>query len=274
MYRLTGAATAALMCLMVSTFAQEPLSYSAYHAVLRRYVNDKGMVDYESLKLNREKLDQFVNSLGSYTREAFAQMTDREQIAFWINAYNGLTLRLIIDHYPITPGLFRRFVFPNNSIRQIPGAWDGKTFTVMGESMTLDHIEHDILRVDYDEPRIHFALVCASMGCARLARTPYRGEYLDSLLDAQTRLFLDNPEKFRIDREKKIAYLSAYFDWYGEDFVPAYLPEKGYEGFDASERASLHFIAGYVDEREADWLRDGDYRIEYLPYDWSLNEQR
>ncbi len=262
------------LALLSNTPAAWVFEYDSYAKVLERYVNNRGLVDYRALKNNRGNLDMFVGTLASFTRDAYSRMDTEEQIAFWINAYNGLTLRLIVDHYPIQPGLFRRFIYPDNSIRQIPGAWDTKTFAVMGEAMTLDHIEHEILRRHFYEPRIHFALVCASLGCAELARKPYRGNSLDSILDAQTRVFLANPDKFRIDRASDAVYLSRYFDWYGEDFIKGYLPNAGFAGFGKAEQASLSFIAGYLSEEQAEYLRTGNYRIEYLDYDWSLNEQK
>ena len=140
-------------------------------------------------------------------------------IAFWINAYNSLTLVAIIDHYPIKPTVVRSLVVPQNSILQIPGVWTKLKFPMMGGEVTLDSIEHENLRPNFNEPRIHMALVCAAMGCPRLLNRPYDAHELDSQLDNQTMIFLSNPKKFRIDKESNSVYLSSIFKWFGEDFV-------------------------------------------------------
>jgi len=143
----------------------------------------------------------------------------------------------------------------------------------MGRPMTLDGIEHGVLRKDYHEPRIHMALVCAAMGCPPLRNEPYTGERLFAQLDDQARRFLSNPAKFRIARDAGRVYLSSIFKWFGDDFVSNYGVENAYGDHSAKERATLHFIAGYLKKSDADYLADGNYKVKYLDYDWSLNEQ-
>ena len=138
--------------------------------------------------------------------------------------------------------------------------------------MTLDHIEHEILRTDFNEARIHMALVCASKGCTILAGVPYTGEALNEQLNYYTALFVNNPDKIRLDQEKNTVFLSKYFQWFGEDFVPAYGTDKKFTSFNEIERAALNFISRYVSEDDQQYLADDGYSIEYLGYDWSLNE--
>lgn len=250
-------------------------SYNAYEDLLSRFVNEKGMVDYAALQQDRDRLDQFSRQLGDVPDHTYETWSSAEQLAFWINTYNALTLQVIVDHYPIKAGFFRSFVYPANSIRQIPGVWDRLRFTVLGRSLTLDEIEHEIIRQEFEEPRIHMALVCAAMGCPPLRKEPYRGVILESQLADQTRSFLADPDKFRIDHASDTVYLSSIFDWYGEDFMDKHAPETGFnvDGTSPGERAVLNFISTYLSPPEADYLKRGRYEIAYLDYDWSLNEQ-
>jgi hypothetical protein len=247
--------------------------YGDYAAVLSTYVNDLGMVDYKGLKANSARLRTFVRALGMQSRAEYNQWTDQEKIAFWINAYNGLTLKAIIDNYPIKPTFPARLRYPNNSIRQIKGIWDGFEFRVMGRAMTLEDIEHGTLRKDFEEPMIHMALVCAAMGCPPLRNEPYEGSKLTDQLADQVRKFMGNSRKFRVDRGGGDVYLSPIFKWFGEDFVAKYGTSTKFSGPDEEERAVLNFVSRYLAPGDRAYLETGSYDIEYLDYDWTLNEQ-
>jgi len=250
-------------------------SYDQYASALEQYVDDQGMVDYAALKKNRAELDRFIGSMGALNRESYERWDEQAQIAFWCNAYNAITLKRIIDHYPIEKGSWLNALrFPANSIRQISGVWDSLKTPVLGKEMTLDAIEHEVLRRQFEEPRIHMVLVCAAMGCPPLRREPYVGDRLAEQLDEQSKQFLSNPKKFRIDQGEDVVYLSPIFDWFGEDFKSGYTPKSGFGNLGDKERAVLDFASGYVSEREKDYLEAGEYSIEYLEYDWSLNEQK
>ena len=198
--------------------------YADYAAVLKAYVDDKGMVNYSRLQANRDRLDAFCLSLGKLDRRTYEKWGDRTKIAFWINAYNGLTLKVIIDHYPIKGNW--PVWYPQNSIRRIPGVWDKLKFEVISQEMTLEDIEHNTLRAKFDEPRIHMALVCAALGCPPLRNEPYQGNKLDEQLDDQSKNFLSNPLKLKIDRAGGKVYLSKIFDWFGKDFIRKYEPNR------------------------------------------------
>jgi hypothetical protein len=247
--------------------------YADYAAALKSYVDDEGMVDYRGLKAEPGDLLSFVRRIGRLPRRTYAGWRDPAKIAFWINAYNGVTLKVITDHYPIRASFPRSLVYPSNSIRQISGVWDEIKHPVLGEKMTLDHIEHKILRKEFNEPRIHMALVCAAMGCPPLRNEPYVADRLDKQFDNQARRFLDDPKKFRIAYREKRVYLSSIFKWFGEDFIPTYLPAERFEGFSKKERAVLAYIRPFLRPRQRGFLATNDYRIRYLDYDWSLNEQ-
>lgn len=250
------------------------LDMKDYADVLSTYVNDKGMVDYRGLQSNRAILDRYAASMARLDPKVYEAWSEKQKIAFWINAYNSLTLRVIIDHYPIKSGGFLSGIrFPKNSIRQIPGVWDKIEHAVMGRKMTLDAIEHETLRKQFDEPRIHVALVCAAMGCPPLRNEPYTGDRLDDQLEDQSRKFLRNPKKFRIDRGSNTVYLSSIFEWFGGDFSNQY-QTNGFSQADASARPVLEFISRHVGDGDSQYLKKHKYRIDYLDYDWSLNEQR
>lgn len=151
--------------------------------------------------------------------------------------------------------------------------------------MTLNEIEHGILHsqnkelVDkygtFYEPSIHMALVCAAMSCPPLRNKPYVGDKLEEQLNDQTRRFLSNPTKFRIDRDAGKIYLSSIFKWFGKDFIKKYKPDKDFNsaGSDA-KKAVLSFISPYLQLEQVAYLRTGKYKIKYLPYDWTLNERK
>ena len=249
-------------------------SYAAFGKVLKKQVDEKGMVNYKGLKEQRQELDRFLSELSQLDRKEYSKWKRPEQIAFWINAYNGLTLRAIIDHYPIKSGFWGSLRYPKNSIRQISGVWDELRFSVMGKKMTLNEIEHEVLRGEFKEPRIHVALVCAAMGCPSLRNEPYESDKLDEQFADQTRKFIAKTSKFKIDRDKRVVYLSSIFKWFGEDFVKTYTPKEGYSKKNKTERAVLHFTSQHLSTKDRAYLKGQKYKVKYLDYDWSLNEQK
>jgi len=137
----------------------------SYAEALSTFVDNRGMVDYRGLKLQPQALNTYLKFLSGVSEQTFSQWSNQDKIAFWINAYNSLTLKAILDHYPIKSSFFRSLKYPKNSIRQIPGVWNKLKFTVNNRPMTLEYIEHKILRAKFNEPRIHMAMVCAAKGC-------------------------------------------------------------------------------------------------------------
>jgi hypothetical protein len=164
-------------------------------------------------------------------------------------------------------------MYPKNSIRQIDGVWDRLTTRVAGRDVTLDHIEHDILRKEFREPRIHAALVCAGKGCPPLRNEAFSGDRLTEQLDDQCHRFLASPEKFNVDRIKEIVRLSPILKWYGDDFVGVYNRDGEIRGHSPSEHAVLDFASRYVSTEDAQFIRTQSYTVEFLDYDWSLNER-
>jgi len=227
-------------------------SHAPWSALLARHV-EGGRVDYSALgREGRGELDAYLESLSGVCARDYERWAPPERIAFWINAYNAFTVKLILDHYPIA------------SIREIgwlPGAAFRRKFIPMrgleGTRISLDRIEHGWLRSAFSEPRIHFALVCAARSCPELRGEAYRGGDLERQLEAQGRTFLRDPAKNRVDRARRILRLSSIFRWFRGDF------EKG-------GGSLAGFVSRYL---EAVPNELADYSIEFLDYDWSLNDR-
>jgi hypothetical protein len=240
---------------------QPPLDPGEFSAVLARVVDGRGMVDYAALQRQPAQLDRYLQALAELPPARFTSWSEAEQIALLINAYNALTLRSIIDHDPIRP-----------SIKAIPGVWKLRRHRVIGQRFTLDEIEHRILRREYNEPRIHAALVCAAISCPPLRREAYTGPELDRQLEDQTNRWLASREGLRIDREARTVAISSIFQWFAEDWPradPSAAPVPGHK----KESAVLHFIARHRPIEERQLLLGGDYRLQFLPYNWDLNRQ-
>jgi hypothetical protein len=249
----------------------DKFSYDDYAGVLSAYIDSEGMVNYKELKSNRDKLDAFIESMTRLDKKAFEKWQDNAKIAFWLNAYNSLTLKAIIDNYPIKAGFFKSRIYPKNSIRQISGVWDEIEFNVMGKQYTLEHIEHKILRVKFNEPRIHMAMVCAAIGCPPLRNEPYLANKLDTQLEDQTKKFLANPEKFKI--QESVVYISPIFKWFAGDFLENYGKGGSFAGNKGAKGAVLRFVFEHLDETIKKEMETKKLKIKYLDYDWSLNEQ-
>lgn len=238
------------------------LATEDYANVLTSYVDDQALVDYQTLQQNRQALDTYNTSLASISPEQLTSWSDAEQIAYWVNAYNSLTLASIIDQAPL-----------KDSIKDIKGVWKGRKHAVSGTTKTLDEIEHETLRKDFQEPRIHAALVCAAMSCPPLRQEPFTADQLDAQLDDQVNQWLANPETgLRIDRENNQVYLSKIFKWFGEDWLPGYGTDTGFTGGE-KQRAVLNFVSNYVSPEDKAYLEAGDYGVTYMDYDWALNQQ-
>jgi hypothetical protein len=143
----------------------------------------------------------------------------------------------------------------------------------MGKEITLNEIEHEILRKEYGDPRIHFALVCAAMGCPILSDEVYRGESLDEQLERDAIRFINNEEKVRLDTEENRLYVSSIFKWYAKDFSHGYdeIPEW-LESYRKKERGIVSAIVRYIEGTEKDYIMENRPKVKYLDYDWSLNE--
>ena len=241
------------------------IPYDLYSDILQTVVDDRGLVDYETLKSDPSKLNVLVEAIAAVDPESLESLPEADRIAFWINAYNILTIEAVVDHYPV------------KSIKDIgsffQSVWDKLKFEAAGNEVTLNDIENKILRKKFDEPRIHMAINCASMSCSKLRREPYTGDKLDEQLDDQTKGFLSDPKNYRIDMQSVTVYLSSIFKWFGEDFVSKYGSETPRKGIGKEEDAVLNFIDPYLDDVGQKILLLPNLKVHYLDYDWDLNKQ-
>lgn len=264
----------AVLLPLASFSADSPGFYSDYSSLLQKYVDERAMVDYRSIRKNPELLNKTMTGFAQTSEKVYNEMSDEQKIAFWINAYNAFTIRAIVDHYPIEPGGFLSSLrFPDNSIRQIPGVWKKLKFSTPLGKLTLHEIEHDYLRPRFDEPRIHVAIVCAAHSCPPLRSEAYIGEKLEEQLNDQAERFFERRTNFRIDKRKNEVHLSEILDWFKEDFVSRYGTSSKFKDHGKEERAVLNFIINYVDADAKKYLEQENYDIEYVDYDWRLNEQ-
>jgi hypothetical protein len=241
-------------------------AYQEYAALLARHVRD-GRVDYRGLVADRAALAAVAASFGGVDAATERAWPRDERLAFWINAYNLFTLQAIVDHYPIQAGWFT--LGPRNSIRQIGGVWDRLTWRVAGRQVTLDDIEHRILRPEFKEPRIHFAVNCASVGCPPLRSEPYRAGTIGAQLDANARAYLASPLGLRVEAGRLM--VTSILTWYGGDFIDRFGASPGPSRTPA-ESAILRIVEAFGPSQAATLARDPAVQIGFLDYDWTLND--
>ncbi len=219
--------------------------HAAWGRVLARHVQSDGRVDYAALAQDTADLERYLDELATAELDALGR---DERLALALNAYNAFTLRLVLDHLPLA------------SIRDIPAAerWRGRSWLLGGAPITLEELEHGEVRAHYVDARVHFALNCASASCPSLAAEPFRGARLEQQLDACARRAHGDPHSFAFDPASRTLRLTRLYDWYASDFAR-----------DAG--STLEFAARYDAQLAAALARGEEPRVEWIPYDWSLN---
>ncbi|WP_420320472.1 DUF547 domain-containing protein [Flagellimonas sp.] len=212
--------------------------HTLWGSLLKMYVDDEGNVDYAGIKKEVDKLDNYLNHLAQ--NPPSGNWTKHEKLAYYINIYNAATVKLIVAHYPI------------QSIKDIPNRWKKKWIKVGDETTSLNDIEHEVLR-KMDEPRIHFAINCASYSCPKLLNVPFTAKSMERLLSKTAVDFVNDKTRNRFGNGT--AQLSRIFKWYKDDFT-----EKG---------KLLDYINQYLENPVGK-----DAKVEFLDYDWSLNEAK
>lgn len=228
--------------------------HSAFDAVLKAHVDDKGLVDYAALKGDPASLNAYLDELASADVDT---LSDEEALALWINAYNAYALKLIIETYPIDS------ILKTAGTAFIPNAedaFDAPFATVGGQDYSLNQIENEVIRVQFDEPRIHFAVVCAAMDCPPLRAEAYTAAALDGQLEEQAQRFITDEAKNRIPADASTIRLSQIFNWYMEDFG-------------GTPETLQAYLAPYTSGAIKSRLERGAYDVEFLEYDWALNAQ-
>ncbi len=240
-----------LVVLAVAGYAQSPGAvHEPFDKLLKKYV-EKGLIRYDDLAQSPQDLSALAQYLNTLQRQKPSRMERKQALAFWINLYNAATLKLVLDHYPV------------KSIKDIGGffssPWNKKVVTIEGKELTLNQIENEIIRPEFADARIHFALNCASLGCPPMQPFAYTGDKLDEQLDTATRASLAMPRWLRISDEA--IFVTRLFDWYKDDFI-------SYAG---SVRA---FLARYAPEADRPLILDEKRPIRAMDYDWKLNKAK
>jgi hypothetical protein len=249
-----------------------PALYKACEAVFGQYVNDNGDVNYSLLRRKRSELYNAVKILETVHPAQILAMSDAEKQAFWINAYNLCTLKLIIDNYPIEPKWYM-ILYPDNSIMQISNPWTKNYFKIQGLEYNLYEIERELLLGRFKDPRICFTLSYASRGGAFSRKEPYRAETLNEQLDEQVRKYLSSPRGLRWDKSNNFLYVSTLFNMYRDIFLESkYAEIKKFRHRKDEERVWLNFLVDYLPPEQKNLLETTDYTFKFIDYNWNLNE--
>ena len=238
--------TLLLLLLLVITINGQ--THKIFTDVLQKYVAG-GLVDYKGLKTD-QKFETYLNQLSNTEP---SQLSDKEELAFWINTYNAFTIKIIIDNYPLKG--INNIKFGEKSV------WDENFILINKMKYSLNEIENKILRLKFKEPRFHFAIVCASISCPVLRSEAYEADKLNKQLQEQAIEFLRDKNRNDFDLKNKKADLSKIFDWFGEDFGK-------------SDKEILKYVSTFLSEAvRADINQNlNSWSISYRKYDWNLNK--
>ncbi len=221
-------------------------SHEIWNGLLKKYVTDDGSVNYEGFKKEREKLKQYLDLLSKSNPSD--EWSEKERLAFWINAYNAYTVELILRHYPVES---IKDIGSKIKIPFVSTAWDIKFINIGGKDYDLNNIEHSVLRKQFDDPRIHFAINCASYSCPKLRNEAFTADKLEAQLQDQARDFVNDKRKNIITADK--LELSEIFNWYKADFT--------------KDTKLIAYIQQYTDVKISP-----SAKVSYMEYNWSLNK--
>jgi Protein of unknown function, DUF547 len=260
---------AALALIATTSFAQFDQSHKSWDDLVKKHVTyiangNASQVSYKGFAMDRAVLKTYLDSISAVPEATYKSWNKNQQLAFLINAYNAYTVELILTKYPNL-----------KSIRELGGTfskpWSIKFIKLFGKEVTLDNIEHDMIRAEgvFNDPRIHVAVVCASVGCPMLRNEAIVADKIDAQLDDGMKRFLSDKSRNRYNAESKKLEVSKIFDWYKKDFV------KGHKGFSSLEAT----LGKYADQLSDDpaarsEIKAGKVSITHLDYDWNLNDKK
>ncbi len=243
--------------------------HADWSALLEQHVvlisnGNASQVDYAGFKTDRAALEKYLDALSAVSEAEYRRWSKPQQLAFLINAYNAFTVELILTRYPDLKSIKEL-----GSVFQSP--WKKTFFTLLGKERSLDDVEHGMIRAPgaFNEPRIHAAVNCASIGCPMLRQEAFTADQLESQLEDSLRRFLADRSRNRFDAASNTLSVSSLFDWYKGDF------EKGHQGFTSLDATFARYADVLGDTPSAqETIRNGGLKIRYLDYDWALNAQR
>ena len=256
-----------ILCIITNLFfflpshAQIPFDHSPLDVVLTSFVDENGLVDYAGLKKDRTNLNVYMDSIRSVSPESHPKRfpSPTEQLAYWINVYNASVLTGITDAYPVS------------SVKDIllfNGFFNRQKWTVGGQELTLDNIENDIIRTQFNDPRTHFVLNCGAMSCPPLENRAFTGSSMEKRLEKALKRFISNEHFFTLSGNQ--LFLSKIIDWYRSDFST----ENRFTNSNNPEIDPLiSYFIPYVGQPIKDQLRNPTLKVHFYEYDWSLNSQ-
>jgi hypothetical protein len=246
--------------------AKTAFDYSTWDAFLKKNVNERGEVDYQSIKKNPKELNDSLATLMAVSEPEMKLWPREETLAFWINAYHVALINLVVENYPVT------------SVQKIPSFWDIKSFHLGKEKKnqsrySLNDIHLQKLIGVYRDEKIHLALSVAARGGPKLMREAFTGPKVEGQLFLLTRKFVKDPSNVDVTPGRKKIRISKIFEWYGKDFRLDFGTPEPRGKFSEADNAILSFLAYYLeDEAKGEYLQEGNYKIEYPSFDWSLND--
>jgi hypothetical protein len=245
-----------------------PFSHAELGPVLRRFVDDHGQVDYAALRAAPAALNRYYYQVGRYSPDNHPELfpTQADRLAYWINAYNAAVLAAVLAHESIDSVLDVGPPFPLSFLPRESGFFVFERVVLGGRTTSLRSLEKRVWR-RFEDPRVHFALSCASRSSPPLARRPFSARELDEQLDGATRAFVAEPRNVRIDHAERVVHLSSIFDWYRRDFLDWYA-----ERYPGPEPSLVRYVELYAADAQVEALRRAaTYAIRFVPYDWDLN---
>lgn len=242
-------------------------SHKLFTAELKKYVKKNGVL-YDKWKQKREGLDRYFKELETITAEEYAAFTERERKALWLNVYNALAIRLVLDQYPIKG---KNANYPANSIRQIPDVWKAAVCKTTGKDVSLYVIFHSMMRKDFHDCRSHFAIVPASRGAYPLQPEAFQEAKVEQQLEKITKSFMANRENLSADLSSNTIYVSHIFKWFPLDFL---FLQGGKIPFPppADDDVVREYVLPFLHKEEQEQLKGKQAKIVYKNYDWTLND--
>ena len=246
--------------------------HTAFTDELQKYVG-MSLIDYGSWKKSPENLKRYIDSLTAIGEVEYKSFSEDEKKALWLNAYNALTIYLVLKYYPVKG---KKAYYPASSIRQIDGFWEDNKITIGGKTATLAQIEHNLLRRDFRDPRTHFAVVPAAVGGATIERVAFSAPGLDQWLDRKAREYLGSPRNVRVDTKSGTIYVPQLFRWFPLDFAKSVGLGRAFP-----PPTDDQIIVAYLRKKGGSDLRtqidrvgkkDSEIRVIYEPFDWTLND--
>ncbi len=243
----------------------------------KTYVNERGRVDYPTLRRQRLELQNLLREFYDFDPEIYNQWTREDKIAFWINAYNLNMLNIVVENYPIESSAILRIIWGPYSTRIIDkniGGIGKQKFYIMNEEFTLREIEERFFKKQFNEPLAFFAITRATLSSPRLLDQPYTGKKLYAQLQQQLKIFLFEQKRFFIDRQSKTVRLPTILqpNWHGGAFVSKYGTDRRFKDQNPTVRAVLNLISKYLPPEDVHFLETEIYTVEYNKYNWTLND--